>query len=148
MSIREVSAWGNEVHINCYGPAECYVCFTLQPNITAMSDLRDVGYPIGGDSWVVNPADYNQLVPIDAVGELVLGAPSVGRGYINNPAANAESFITSPPQWLEQFRVNRVLVCIRLGISSNMRSMAHYVSSAERTLKSRFAVSVWKLTPT
>ncbi|KAJ6123667.1 lysergyl peptide synthetase 1 [Penicillium samsonianum] len=36
--------------------------------------------------------------------ELVIGGPTVGRGYINNSAASAAAFITSPPPWLREFR--------------------------------------------
>ncbi|KAJ5908654.1 acetyl-CoA synthetase-like protein [Penicillium taxi] len=105
MSIREVRVWQDNVHLmNVYGPAEGCVKFTLQPSITSQSDLRNIGYPMAGDCWVVNPSDHNKLVPIGAVGELILGGPRIGRGYINNPAANTASFITEPPPWLKQFR--------------------------------------------
>ncbi|CAI7662907.1 unnamed protein product, partial [Penicillium bialowiezense] len=105
MTIQEVRVWQDKVHLmNVYGPAEGCVKFTLQPFVAATSDLSNIGFPMVGDCWVVNPSDHNELVPIGETGELVLGGPRIGRGYINNPVATAASFISISTPWLEQFR--------------------------------------------
>lgn len=46
--------------------------------------------------WIVDPMDYDRLVPIGAVGELLVEGPIVGSGYLNNPDKTAASFIPSP----------------------------------------------------
>jgi acyl-CoA synthetase (AMP-forming)/AMP-acid ligase II len=53
--------------------------------------------------WVVDQTDHERLVPIGAVGELLIEGPIVGRGYLNNPERTAAAFI-DPPAWLREFR--------------------------------------------
>ncbi|CAI7596063.1 unnamed protein product [Penicillium glandicola] len=107
ISIREIQDWGSHVHLwNAYGPAECCVNATMQHSVTATSDLRNVGHSQAGKFWIVNPTDHNELLPIGAVGELIIGGTPVGRGYVNNPVATAAAFITSRPPWLQQFEDN------------------------------------------
>lgn len=43
------------------------------------------------------------MLPIGAVGELLIEGPTVGRGYLNNPEKTAAAFI-APPSWLKDFR--------------------------------------------
>ncbi|KAF5857103.1 hypothetical protein ETB97_006247 [Aspergillus alliaceus] len=87
--------------MNAYGPTECSIVATVQPN-PDVEDPLDIGRSYCGTCWVVNPDDHHQLLPLGAIGELVIGGPIVGRGYINRPAD--ESFITSP-QWASQFQI-------------------------------------------
>lgn len=43
--------------------------------------------------------DYNNLVPIGAVGELVIEGPILARHYMNNPEKTASSFVENP-KWM------------------------------------------------
>lgn len=98
----DILTWCDSVRlINAYGPAECSVIATMQSHITADSDPLNIGSPLAGVCWVVSPADSNLLVPVGAVGELLLEGPLVGQGYINNASKTAEVFLDSPP-WLVQ----------------------------------------------
>ncbi|KAG5657323.1 hypothetical protein KAF25_005887 [Fusarium avenaceum] len=82
---------------NSYGPAECSVTSTMNPNLTDNSGSSNIGRPIRGvQNWIVDTNDYNRLVPIGAVGELVIEGPQVARGYRNDPAKTAAAFITDP----------------------------------------------------
>jgi acyl-CoA synthetase (AMP-forming)/AMP-acid ligase II len=54
-------------------------------------------HAIAGATWVADPGNPNHLVPIGAVGELLLQGPLVGRGYLNNPEQTAAAFIPGPP---------------------------------------------------
>ncbi|KAF5676899.1 hypothetical protein FHETE_1961 [Fusarium heterosporum] len=82
---------------NSYGPAECSVTSTINPGVTDKSGSNTIGRPIcGTQNWIVDVHDYNRLVPIGAVGELVIEGPSVSRGYRNDPVKTSAVFITDP----------------------------------------------------
>ncbi|CAJ2512564.1 Uu.00g055790.m01.CDS01 [Anthostomella pinea] len=87
--------------INAYGPSECTVGCTINSDVGAESHKTHVsiGRGVGGTIWIVEPSDHNRLVPIGAVGELLVEGPIVGPGYLNDPAKTAEAFITNP-EWL------------------------------------------------
>ncbi|KAI9371235.1 hypothetical protein BJX61DRAFT_543884 [Aspergillus egyptiacus] len=98
----DILAWCDSVRlINVYGPSECSVFATVQAHITADSDPLNIGSPLAGVCWVVNPADSNRLVSVGAVGELLLEGPPVGKGYLNNADKTAEAFLDDP-SWLVQ----------------------------------------------
>lgn len=98
----DILAWSASVRmVNCYGPAECSVISTMQTYVTAESDPLNIGAPFAGACWIVNPMDANRLVPVGAVGELLLEGPLVGQGYINNADKTAEAFLDDP-SWLVQ----------------------------------------------
>ncbi|KAF7167699.1 hypothetical protein CNMCM6106_003127 [Aspergillus hiratsukae] len=96
----DILAWSDTVRlINVYGPAECSVLATVQPRITAESDPLNIGSPIGGVCWVVDPTHSNRLAPVGAVGELVLEGPLLGQGYINDTGNMGQAFLSNPV-WL------------------------------------------------
>lgn len=104
MSPSDVSTWSPYVHlINTYGPAECCVLATIQPNVTVRTGPRDIGAGNAAICWVVDPHDHRLLAPVGAIGELVLEGPIVGRGYLNGTVQTAQVFI-EPPAWLRAFR--------------------------------------------
>ncbi|KAI9162666.1 Nonribosomal peptide synthetase [Paramyrothecium foliicola] len=82
---------------NSYGPTECSITSTMNPGVTDNSGSSTIGRPIRGtQNWIVDVHNYNRLVPIGAVGELVIEGPHVARGYRNDPAKTAAAFITDP----------------------------------------------------
>ena len=96
----DIQQWVDQVHLlNTYGPAECTVVFTMQPSLDINGEAANIGFSIAGSTWVTDPRDPDRLVPIGAVGELVLQGPLVGRGYLNNPEQTNASFITCP-SWM------------------------------------------------
>ncbi|GFF23645.1 non-ribosomal peptide synthase [Aspergillus udagawae] len=93
----EINAWSPYMELMIgYGPAECGVThlryFTDSPN----DPYNSVGHTTGGASWLVAPGDPKRLVPIGAVGELLLEGPFVGPGYLHNAAKTEECFIPQP----------------------------------------------------
>lgn len=62
--------------------------------MTSASDPRNIGTPIGCHSWVVNPINRNQRVPIGCVGELLLQGPIVARGYLNDAEKTSAAFVS------------------------------------------------------
>ncbi|KAI6778617.1 Nonribosomal peptide synthetase-like protein [Emericellopsis cladophorae] len=83
--------------INGYGPAECSVTSTQNLGLTDASEACVIGRPLRGtQAWVVDPHNCHRLVPIGAVGELLLEGPQVARGYRNDPVKTSAAFITDP----------------------------------------------------
>ena len=78
---------------NTYGPTETTVTATwteVQPGRRIT-----IGRPIPGyTAWIVD--EKLQPVPAGAEGELVLGGPGVGAGYVNRPDLTAEKFVMTP----------------------------------------------------
>ncbi|EAW08665.1 putative nonribosomal peptide synthase [Aspergillus clavatus NRRL 1] len=106
MSHSDVSEWAKQCRLmNGYGPSECSVNATLQPNSGCglHSDPRNIGFPTGAVCWVTNPEDHNILRPIGAVGELLIEGPIVGCGYLNDPDRTKAAFVDAP-SWLEIIR--------------------------------------------
>ncbi|KAL8724636.1 MAG: hypothetical protein Q9181_006738 [Wetmoreana brouardii] len=61
------------------------------------SRAETVGLLLNCLCWLVDPENHDQLVPIGAIGELVVAGPSLTRGYLNHETKNALSFFQDPP---------------------------------------------------
>ncbi|KAJ5965380.1 hypothetical protein N7481_012094 [Penicillium waksmanii] len=104
VQIDDVTRWGPDVEVrNSYGPSECTVSSTVAQYGKEFTTSVNIGPPRGLNAWVVSCLQPDRLVPIGAVGELVLEGPLVGRGYINNPEKTATAFLTTPA-WLQYER--------------------------------------------
>jgi amino acid adenylation domain-containing protein/non-ribosomal peptide synthase protein (TIGR01720 family) len=102
VSRADVAKWaGGVVQIsNGYGPSECSIAATCNPTLTLQSDPNNIGGPMGGLCWVVEAANHDRLVPIGAVGELLIEGPIVARGYLKNAEKTAAVFVENPA-WLK-----------------------------------------------
>lgn len=90
--------WGQQAQVvNAYGPSECTVGCTIN-NQVGRDGKRQVtiGKGVGAAIWIVDAADHNRLVPLGAIGELVVEGPIVGPGYLDDPEKTAAVFIDSP----------------------------------------------------
>ncbi|KAL4891454.1 hypothetical protein BDV59DRAFT_203622 [Aspergillus ambiguus] len=100
ISASDAANWGRHTNIViAYGPSECTVGCTINNNIPLDRSYTSIGLGVGGCSWVVDPADHNRLVPVGAVGELLVEGPIVGDGYLNEPEKTKTVFIEDPT-WL------------------------------------------------
>ncbi|KAF4769418.1 hypothetical protein HAV15_008425 [Penicillium sp. str.  len=98
----DIKQWVPHVRlVSGYGPAECAVTFTAQSPIDTSSQGGNIGFPIAGACWVTDPRNPDRIVPIGAVGELLLQGAQVGRGYLNNAEQTATNFISSPT-WMRR----------------------------------------------
>jgi amino acid adenylation domain-containing protein len=96
VSASDATSWGRKTRVvNAYGPSETTVGATINPDVGAKSYIT-MGKATGCALWLVEPNDHNKLVPIGAVGELLIEGPIVGSGYLNNPAKTEEVFIETP----------------------------------------------------
>ncbi|KAF9889660.1 hypothetical protein FE257_007168 [Aspergillus nanangensis] len=104
MTAEDVASWSGLNLINGYGPAECAGITTVQPDMATQADPRNIGYPNDDFSiWITHPDNPHELLPVGAVGEIVVEGPTIGRGYLHDIKKSAESFITSP-SWLRRLR--------------------------------------------
>lgn len=83
---------------NHYGPTETTVgtltyAVTTESLTEAISATVPLGAPLAGVQIYVLDAQQ-QSVPIGVPGEIYIGGPTVGRGYLNRPQLTAEKFIT------------------------------------------------------
>lgn len=84
--------------INAWGTSECGICscaVVTHALPTSIGRCMDLG------AWIVDPDDLRRLVPVGAVGELIVEGPQVARGYLAEPEKTLASFIKSPP-WLHE----------------------------------------------
>jgi amino acid adenylation domain-containing protein len=58
--------------------------------------------------WVVDPSDVNRLMPVGAVGELILEGHSLAQGYFDEPELTAAAFIRRP-KWADAFGIGHDL---------------------------------------
>lgn len=99
---RVTDAWAKKVDINnCYGPAECTIHTMWSGRVMDSETPSNIGYGMVNRVWLASQKNYNQLVPIGCVGEIVIEGPTVARGYLNLPGKTAEVFVEDPV-WLEQ----------------------------------------------
>ena len=102
-----VETWAEQLQLaNGYGPSECSIAAAANPRLTPTTDPANIGRAIGGSCWIADAADHDRLVPIGAVGELLIEGPIVARGYLGNPEKTAESFIEDPA-WMREVSVQR-----------------------------------------
>ncbi|OCK74419.1 acetyl-CoA synthetase-like protein [Lepidopterella palustris CBS 459.81] len=99
LTAADISTWAHRVKLfGCYGPCECSV-ISLMVRFSEGVRSTNLGCGVGAATWIVDPNNHDRLMPIGAVGELVLEGPVVGRGYLGEPEKTAAAFIRSP-KWL------------------------------------------------
>ncbi|KAH7253325.1 hypothetical protein B0J15DRAFT_39227 [Fusarium solani] len=95
-SAGDIAIWGQHTRIVVgYGPAECTIGCTVNPS-AAGKPYVSIGSGTGAVIWLVDPEDHNKLVPVGAVGELLVEGPIVGQGYLGDPEKTAAAFIHDP----------------------------------------------------
>ncbi|RDA90810.1 hypothetical protein CP533_0494 [Ophiocordyceps camponoti-saundersi (nom. inval.)] len=112
----DIEMWPERVQlINGYGPAECTIDATFQHNVS-LDNPSNIGYGAATVTWIVEPEDptCSRLVPLGAVGELVIEGPVLAKGYLNNAAKTASSFVDYP-DWLRRLRRGKLGRLYRTG---------------------------------
>ncbi|EHK21622.1 uncharacterized protein TRIVIDRAFT_52861 [Trichoderma virens Gv29-8] len=84
--------------INWYGPAECSAATfcavddeTWRSGVIGRIDSRHPTL-----CWLIDPRNYNKLVPFGAVGEIALEGPMCAEGYLGNQTKTDLSFCRDP----------------------------------------------------
>ncbi|KAL2825169.1 hypothetical protein BDW59DRAFT_161884 [Aspergillus cavernicola] len=100
VSARDCTVWGKLARIIIgYGPCECTIGCTVNGNAATGRDYISIGKGNGAAMWITDPNDHESLMPVGAVGELLVEGPIVGQGYLNDPEKTAAAFIEDP-SWL------------------------------------------------
>jgi amino acid adenylation domain-containing protein/non-ribosomal peptide synthase protein (TIGR01720 family) len=90
--------------VNMYGITETTIHVTYKEikHIDIELNKSNIGKPIPTLSAYIMDSNF-RLKPIGAPGELFIGGPGVGRGYLNRPEVTNEKFINNPFQPGERF---------------------------------------------
>ena len=93
--------------LNCYGSSEgiAHTIIKVEPD----KDPAYLGPARGCVGWVVDQSDHDRLVPVGAVGELLLEGFNVAREYIGDPLQTGASFVLNPA-WYSEFRKGEVSI--------------------------------------
>lgn len=96
-----VTRWAHVVTLyNCYGPAECAP--TTIHRIETTSRGSNIGRAFGSTLyWLVDSRNHNRLIPIGAVGELLVEGPTLARGYVGDIDKTKAAFIKDP-RWPQE----------------------------------------------
>ncbi|KAJ5171195.1 AMP-dependent synthetase/ligase [Penicillium coprophilum] len=102
-----LTKWLNHVQVvNQYGMGEVASLCAYNRNLQ-MGHGSVVGRPATGAIWIVNPDNPNQLMPVGAVGELLIEGPHLSKGYLDHVSGKSENFLTAPPAWMAQLHTDR-----------------------------------------
>lgn len=81
-----------------YGSAEVDV--TQARDVEDTRDPANVGKRLPCCvTYIVDPDNVKKILPIGAVGELLISGPTMARSYLKNPEKTAASFIEAPVDW-------------------------------------------------
>ncbi|KAL2838544.1 hypothetical protein BJY01DRAFT_250917 [Aspergillus pseudoustus] len=99
-----IAQWGSGCGvrlINQYGMGEAATfCALNESPDPARTNI--VGRPGCGAIWIANPADPEQLVPVGAVGEILIEGTHLARGYLDGVAVRTDvGFLPHAPAWME-----------------------------------------------
>ncbi|KAK7911246.1 hypothetical protein PG985_013727 [Apiospora marii] len=93
-TVTNINTWAPRLHlINSFGPAETSIWSHAHPRFTTADVGSDIGWSLGCATWIVDPEDCNRLMPIGAIGELVVEGPNIAAGYYNNPEKTKHAFV-------------------------------------------------------
>lgn len=100
LSKDDIPRWKGRADLfHMYGPTECAVVASRFARITEGTHPNNIGTSYASNFWIVDSRDHDVLLPIGAVGELLIDGPVLARGYLGDPGKTAASFIESP-RWL------------------------------------------------
>lgn len=88
----------NMIIVNGYGPTETTICataFVYTKDFSNENSFVSIGHPLLNNSiYILN--QYNNICPVNVVGELCISGYGVGDGYINNNIETDLKFIKNP----------------------------------------------------
>ncbi|KAI0410712.1 hypothetical protein F5X98DRAFT_381491 [Xylaria grammica] len=104
-SHNDVKTWHSEVSLReTYGPTECTVLATVNQDIS--SNPRNISHESGCVCWIAQAENHDELMPIGAIGELLIEGPILGRGYVDDPVRTSTVFVENP-SWATKLGLQR-----------------------------------------
>ncbi|KAK3685288.1 hypothetical protein B0T22DRAFT_465275 [Podospora appendiculata] len=99
VGLDHLRTWVGKVRLwNGWGPSECCLFSSLREFEVGDSPLN-VGHPVGGRCWIVQPDNSSQLMPIGCVGEVVIQGPTITLEYLRDPVKTSAAVVTELPDW-------------------------------------------------
>ena len=134
-----IARWMGKVKLfNCYGPAECAAC-SIGEITEKQTRPGNIGRHFGGGlNWVLDPENHNRILPVGAIGELVVEGPTLARCYLDDSAKTKAVFIKSPA-WPRGARSNRPRRLYKTGdlVRQNSDGTFDFVGRKDHQLKVR-----------
>ncbi|KAJ5219618.1 hypothetical protein N7468_008822 [Penicillium chermesinum] len=99
--------------INQFGMGEAAVCCAYNDSVHEPgTPVATIGKPSSGAIWIADPTYPEKLMPVGAVGEIVIEGPHLSRGYLdqNHQALDRTKpagFLDQTPDWLGQLHPDR-----------------------------------------
>ncbi|KAJ6025028.1 AMP-dependent synthetase/ligase [Penicillium herquei] len=102
-----LSKWLHRVQlINQYGMGEAASICAFNAEVQ-IGHGSVIGRPACGALWIVNPDNTDQLMPVGAIGEILVEGPHIARGYLDPVSGQSDSFLDTPPLWMTQMHPGR-----------------------------------------
>jgi amino acid adenylation domain-containing protein len=100
--------WAGRVRlINQYGMGEAATFCAYNDSLDA-DRSGIIGRAGSGALWIASPTSPEQLVPLGAVGEILIEGPHLARGYLDGVAAKSDvGFLSRPPAWMRRIHPHR-----------------------------------------
>ncbi|GKZ31509.1 nonribosomal peptide synthase [Aspergillus brasiliensis] len=137
LSKGDILNWADKVQLyNGYGPSECSVAAAANPGLQTTTDPANIGHAVGGVLWVVDAKQPSKLLPIGAVGELLISGPILARGYLGDPEKTAAAFVEQEsfvPGFQKSERYYRTGDLVRY----NADGTIHFIGRADGQVKIR-----------
>lgn len=94
--------------INQYGMGEVAICCAYNDRVY-LGGGGNIGRPASGAIWVVDVPSPEKLMPIGAVGELLIEGPHLSRRYLDQtfPRRTEATFLEKAPQWMAEMHPER-----------------------------------------
>ncbi|KAI0160741.1 hypothetical protein GGR57DRAFT_499419 [Xylariaceae sp. FL1272] len=110
--------------INQYGMGEVAICCALSLHVDPSAGAV-VGRPSTGTIWLASPSSPNKLMPIGAIGEIIVEGPHLSRGYLDETATKhtEAGFLQNIPSWLAELHPDRGVT--RMYRSGDLGRMNH-----------------------
>lgn len=101
MPANHIDRWHDRFVINAYGPSEATVVATVGVKVDwegnrVNDDPTSIGTAANCRVWIVDPNNYNRLLPVGAVGEMLLEGSNIAREYLGNPEKTKAAFVDDP----------------------------------------------------
>ncbi|KAJ5726010.1 nonribosomal peptide synthase [Penicillium malachiteum] len=78
--------------LNVYGITETAVWSATNQEYV---ETANIGRGFATWLWIIHPEDHNHLMPIGAIGEIMMEGPVLAVGYLNNEKATSAAFVTN-----------------------------------------------------
>lgn len=99
--------------INQFGMGEAAVCCAYNDSVhDPASTVATIGKPSSGAIWIIDQTSPQKLMPVGAVGEIVVEGPHLSRGYLDHnhqalDRTKPAGFLDQTPEWLIQLHPDR-----------------------------------------